>query len=45
MNSALKFIFKDVQKCNMCGSPVGEHKFLGKRLNMSQGKKPHKKMV
>jgi 2-polyprenyl-3-methyl-5-hydroxy-6-metoxy-1,4-benzoquinol methylase len=36
--------FKLANTCNMCGSEVSSHKFLGRRLNGSQGKNPSKKI-
>jgi hypothetical protein len=35
--------FNYIDKCNMCNSPISNHKVLGKRLNQSQGKSPKNK--
>ena len=40
MNS---YYFKEILKCEMCGSPNVDHKVLGQRLNRSQGFNPKKK--
>jgi len=34
---------RNVECCNMCGSPVLDHKILGRRLNQSQGSNPRAK--
>ena len=39
----LRYTFKHISSCNMCGSPAQSHKILGKRLNQSQGMNPGKK--
>lgn len=36
----LRYYFKTIENCNMCGSPTGDHKVLGQRLNKSQGLNP-----
>lgn len=36
----MRYIFENVETCNMCGSKSDGHKILGKRLNKSQGKRP-----
>ena len=36
--------FKTVEKCNMCGSQITDSNLIGKRLNGSHGKNPHKKI-
>jgi 2-polyprenyl-3-methyl-5-hydroxy-6-metoxy-1,4-benzoquinol methylase len=43
MTTEKTYIFKEINKCNMCGFPVSSHKILGRRLNGSQGSSPHKK--
>jgi len=43
-NSQKKYSFKDIDRCNMCGSDSTNHKILGKRLNKSQGKNPRRKI-
>lgn len=43
MKEQFSYHFRTVDHCNMCGSPTGSHKVLGKRLNQSQGKNPRKK--
>ena len=40
----LRYKFKYIVNCNMCGDHVATHKILGKRLNKSQGKNPKKKI-
>jgi ubiquinone/menaquinone biosynthesis C-methylase UbiE/rRNA maturation protein Nop10 len=40
----MKYIFKEIDKCNMCGADTSTHKVLGKRLNKSQGKNPKRKL-
>ena len=40
----LSYIFTYIENCNMCDSPTGKHKILGKRLNTSQGRNPWKKI-
>lgn len=40
----LKYSFKYLNECNMCGSDRSFHKILGKRLNTSQGKNPRNKI-
>lgn len=37
------YTFYNVDKCNMCGAVHTGFKLLGKRLNQSQGLRPHKK--
>lgn len=39
----MKYKFKEIKECNMCGSPTTSHKILGKRLNKSQGLSPKAK--
>ena len=36
----MKYIFEEVDVCNMCEDSTSSHKILGKRLNKSQGKNP-----
>jgi ubiquinone/menaquinone biosynthesis C-methylase UbiE len=36
----MKYFFKSVENCNMCGAPATQAKVLGKRMNQSQGKRP-----
>ncbi|HYF70804.1 MAG TPA: class I SAM-dependent methyltransferase [Ohtaekwangia sp.] len=43
MKSERRYTFFSVGECNMCKSPVANHKILGKRLNQSQGFKPQTK--
>jgi SAM-dependent methyltransferase len=43
MKSDVKYTFKQISHCNMCGAPVSQHAYLGRRLNQSQGKNPAKK--
>lgn len=38
-----RYIFNEVEKCEMCGSPSAEHKLMGQRLNQTQGLRPKKK--
>ncbi|NOT52799.1 MAG: class I SAM-dependent methyltransferase [Chitinophagaceae bacterium] len=38
-----RYIFEEVEKCEMCGDPTARHKVLGQRLNTSQGAKPKRK--
>lgn len=40
----ISYHFIYMEKCNMCGSPISEHKIIGKRLNQSQGKNPSNKI-
>jgi ubiquinone/menaquinone biosynthesis C-methylase UbiE len=40
----MKYSFKEIESCNMCGAPVTEFKVMGRRLNRSQGIFPKKKM-
>lgn len=42
-NKELKYRFKYISNCNMCGAAIANHKVLGKRLNQSQGKNPKNK--
>jgi 2-polyprenyl-3-methyl-5-hydroxy-6-metoxy-1,4-benzoquinol methylase len=44
MPKEIKYTFKYIESCNMCGSAISTHKILGKRLNHSQGKNPQKKI-
>lgn len=37
-----RYTFHPVERCNMCGSPVSEHKVLGKRADRSQGRSPRR---
>jgi 2-polyprenyl-3-methyl-5-hydroxy-6-metoxy-1,4-benzoquinol methylase len=39
----IKYTFKSISTCDMCGSDTSHHRILGKRLNQSQGKNPQKK--
>src|SRR6187455_559029 len=39
----LRYTFKHIDQCNMCDSPLEEHRVIGKRLNKSQGKNPRNK--
>jgi SAM-dependent methyltransferase len=38
----MKYEFRTIVECNMCGSSTSGHKILGKRMNKSQGKRPWK---
>jgi 2-polyprenyl-3-methyl-5-hydroxy-6-metoxy-1,4-benzoquinol methylase len=38
-----RYIFEEIEKCEMCGDPTAKHKVLGQRLNTSQGARPGKK--
>lgn len=40
----MKYSFKKIEHCNMCGSSADDHRILGKRLNQSQGKNPKSKI-
>ncbi|WP_299352545.1 class I SAM-dependent methyltransferase [Mucilaginibacter sp.] len=40
----MKYSFKYITCCNLCGSSSNAHKVIGKRLNQSQGKNPRKKI-
>ncbi len=40
--ASLRYEFKAVEQCDMCGSPVEEHKVLGKRADRSQGWSPQR---
>lgn len=40
MRQQVKYLFKYIDLCNMCGSSTDKHKILGKRLNRSQGRNP-----
>lgn len=39
----MKYTFKNVERCNMCGESATSAKVLGRRLNQSQGVRPTKK--
>ena len=39
----LRYTFKHIDQCNMCDSPLEEHRVIGKRLNKSQGRNPKNK--
>ena len=39
----MRYEFREIVQCNMCGSDSSHHKILGKRLNASQGKNPKRK--
>lgn len=43
MAQDLKYTFRFIETCNMCGSQTYAHQILGKRLNQSQGKNPKHK--
>jgi len=43
-NNSTRYNFTDVVSCNMCGSSIGQHRILGKRLNKPQGKNPKSKI-
>lgn len=38
-----RYLFDEVTKCEMCGSPSASHKLMGQRLNQTQGLRPKKK--
>lgn len=40
----MKYNFIRINACNMCSSSINEFKIIGKRLNMSQGINPRKKI-
>jgi SAM-dependent methyltransferase len=44
MNPLVKYSFKYVEECNMCGSDAKNHIVMGRRLNGSQGRKPKSKI-
>lgn len=39
----MTYTFHEVVNCNMCNSERTSHKILGRRMNKSQGRSPHKK--
>ena len=39
----LRYIFKNIQECEMCGDNISKHRRLGQRLNKSQGVNPRGK--
>ena len=39
----MRYIFHEVIKCEMCGSPASGHKLMGQRLNQKQGLRPKNK--
>jgi 2-polyprenyl-3-methyl-5-hydroxy-6-metoxy-1,4-benzoquinol methylase len=39
----IKYIFEEIQNCEMCGDSTNDHIILGQRLNQSQGVKPKSK--
>lgn len=41
--STLRYTFKQITNCNMCGDSCANHKMMGRRLNASQGFRPKKK--
>ena len=38
-----KYSFKDIDSCEMCGSPSKDHKVMGMRMDKSQGMNPKKR--
>jgi SAM-dependent methyltransferase len=38
----MRYTFKPMTHCNMCGAPASEHRLLGRRLNGPQGAFPRK---
>ncbi len=44
MSKELRYKFFYIENCNMCGSSLDTHKILGRRLNLSQGKNPKRKI-
>lgn len=44
MTKQLRYYFKWIENCNMCGESADGHKVLGKRLNQSQGMNPRRKI-
>lgn len=36
----MRYDFRDVSGCNMCGHPTAQHRLVGRRLNRSQGLRP-----
>ena len=43
MEKDIKYLFKVIDKCNMCGNDDKDNRTLGRRLNRSQGFNPRKK--
>jgi ubiquinone/menaquinone biosynthesis C-methylase UbiE len=43
VKNQVRYIFKNIDNCNMCGSNTSQHKILGIRLNKSQGKNTGRK--
>lgn len=41
----LKYIFRNISNCNMCGAPSKSFKVIGKRQNKSQGTSPKKNIA
>ena len=39
----LRYTFRRIENCNMCGASEDMHKVLGKRLNKSQGRNPKRR--
>lgn len=39
----MRYHFREIEACPMCGSPTATHRILGKRLNKPQGRKPASK--
>lgn len=39
----MKYLFEQIERCEMCGDNTQNHKVLGQRLNKSQGLSPKKK--
>lgn len=39
----MKYFFKNIEKCNMCGDTSEHSRILGRRMNRSQGIRPTKK--
>jgi 2-polyprenyl-3-methyl-5-hydroxy-6-metoxy-1,4-benzoquinol methylase len=40
----MRYLFNEIENCNMCGHEVNTHKVLGKRLNKSKGLNPKGKV-
>ena len=43
MIKEIAYNYFSIEQCNMCGASSSQFKYLGKRLNQSQGKNPSKK--
>ncbi len=43
MMKEMRYIFREICSCNMCGQETARNKVLGQRMNCSQGLRPRKK--